>query len=115
MTATSYAIEMTDRSPAAPGEAEKLSLLIHYAGDPVGAVTIAWHGDLELELNSSKFFGGKSPGIENAWQLADLVRRAMEAHASSDVGEAADNFVDDDGEAVIWEVTLTEAGGRSDA
>lgn len=110
MTATSYAIEMTDRSPAAPGEAETLSLLVHHAGDPVGAVTITWHGDLELEVNSNKFFGGKSPGIDTAWQLADLVRRAMEAHGSTDVGAAADNFVDDEGEALIWEVTLNGAG-----
>ena len=115
MTATSYAIEMTDRSRAAPGEVETMSLLVHHASKPVGAVTITWHGDLELEVSSSKFFGGKSPGIDTAWQLADLVRRAMEAHSATGLGDAADSFIDDDGGALIWEVTLNGAGIGTDA
>ena len=115
MTAASYAIEMTDRSPAAPGQCDVLSVLVLYSGDPVGAVTITWHGDLELELNASKFFGGRSPGIENAWQLADLVRRAVEARCPKGISEAAHHFFDPDGETLAWEVTLSDDGGRADA
>ena len=115
MTAASYAIEMTDRSRAAPGESDVLSVLVLYAGDPVGAVTITWHGDLELELNASKFFGGRSPGIENAWQLADLVRRAVEARCPKGISQAAHDVFDPDGETLAWEIAPADDGGRANA
>ncbi|NJM92861.1 MAG: hypothetical protein HC861_09800, partial [Rhodospirillaceae bacterium] len=70
---------MTERTPPSAGASEALALLVLYAGDPIGAVTIEWHGAFELSLSSSKFFGGRSPGIGNAWQLADLVFRAIAA------------------------------------
>lgn len=106
MAAACYALQMTDRSPGAPGECEELSLVVLYAGKPIGAVTFEWHGDLELSLTSSKFFGGKSPGIENAWQLVNLVRRAVEAESSDGITGAASSFDGQEGEDVIWEISL---------
>lgn len=104
MTARGYAIQMTERTPPTAGENEALSLLVLYADKPIGSVTIEWHGAFELSLSSSKFFGGKSPGIDNAWQLADLVRRAVEAEAAEGITGAIDGFADKEGEAVIWEI-----------
>ncbi len=105
MTATGYAIQMTERTLAKPGESEVLSLLVFYAGDPIGSVTVEWHGELELSLTASKFFGGKSPGIDNAWQLADLVRRAVEVEDAAGITGAIDGFGDGD----VWEIRA-EAG-----
>lgn len=110
MTAHGYAIQMTERSQAAAGESETLSLLVLYDDKPIGAVTIEWHGEFELSLSSSKFFGGKSPGIDNAWQLADLVFRAIEAEDATGITGAANAFAGKEGEEVIWELT-PEAGG----
>ena len=87
-----------------------VSLLVLHAGKPIGAVTMEWHGDLELSFSSQKFFGGKSPGIDNAWQLADLVRRAVEAEAAAGIAAAIDGFTLKDGEDVIWEIQ-PPAGG----
>lgn len=106
MTARLYAIQMTDRSPGAPGESEELSLLVLYAGKPIGAVTIEWHGEFELALTSSKFFGGKSPGIDNAWQLANLVCRAVETEHRGGITGAVDGFSSEAGDEVIWEFSL---------
>jgi hypothetical protein len=114
MTATGYAIQMTERTLAQPGESEALSLLVLYWGDPIGSVTIEWHGDLELSLAASKFFGGKSPGIDNAWQLADLVRRAVEAKDAAGIAAAIHGFTSEDGEDMIWEVAMEPAGGSSE-
>ncbi|MGI9491650.1 MAG: hypothetical protein ACR2QF_04530 [Geminicoccaceae bacterium] len=111
MTAAGYAIQMTERTPPSPGESEALSLLVLYAGKPIGSVTMEWHGDLELSFSSSKFFGGKSPGINNAWQLADLVLRAIKAEDDAGITAAIDSFSTDDGEDVIWELTQPPAGG----
>ena len=44
-------------------------------------------------LASSKFFGGKSPGIDNAWQLADLVFRAIASEHSEGITEAVQELV----------------------
>ncbi len=110
MAASHYAIQMTDRTPGAPGESEELSLLVLYAGKPIGAVTIEWHGDLELALQSSKFFGGKSPGIDNAWQLANLVRQAIEADSPGGISEADDSFFGQDSTQLTWEITLHDKG-----
>jgi hypothetical protein len=101
---------MTDRSLGAPGESEKLSLLVLHAGNPVGAVTIEWHGDLEFALTSSKFFGGKSPGIDNAWQLAILVCRAIEVESPAGISEAENSFLGPDGKALSWEISLHGEG-----
>lgn len=106
MAASCYALQMTDRSPGTPGESDELSLLVLYEDKPIGAVMFERHGDLELTLTSSKFFGGKSPGIENAWQLANLVRRAVEAVDSGGITGAVSGFVGKDGEDVIWEISL---------
>lgn len=114
MAAISYAIQLTERTQASPGTSEELSLLILHDDKPVGAVTFEWHGDLELKLSSSKFFGGKSPGIDNAWQLAELVRRAVEAEHRDGITGAADSFASKDGEEVIWEVSLEPAAGSLD-
>ena len=111
MTAHHYAIQMTERRPAIAGESEALSLLVLYAEKPIGSVTIEWHGEFELSLSSSKFFGGKSPGIDNAWQLADLVFRAIEAEDSTGITGAVDSFTGMDGEEVIWELHQPPAGG----
>lgn len=107
MTATGYAIQMTERTPPAPGEGEALSLLVLYAGDPIGSVIMEWHGDLELSISTSKFFGGKSPGIDNAWQLANLVRRAIESEDAAGITAAIHAFTAED---VIWEL-VQEASG----
>lgn len=104
MTAGSYAIQMTERTPPSPGGSEALSLLVLFAEKPVGSVTIEWHGDFELSLASSKFFGGKSPGIDNAWQLADLVFRAIATEHQDGITAAADAFTGKDGEEVLWEL-----------
>lgn len=104
MTASGYAIQMTERTPPSPGAGEALSLLVFYAGAPIGSVTMEWHGELEFAVAASKFFGGKSPGIDNAWQLADLVRRAIEAEDAAGITGAVDGFTADDGEDVIWEI-----------
>jgi hypothetical protein len=101
---------MTDRSSGGPGEGDTLSLLVLFAGDPVGAVTIDWHGDLELQISSSKFFGGKSPGIDNAWQLANLVRRAIEAESPAGISHAHGAFLDGEGMVQTWEITLEDDG-----
>ena len=106
VTADSYAIQMTERTLPSAGESEVLSLLILYADQPIGSVTIEWHGEFELSIASSKFFGGKSPGIDNAWQLADLVRRAVEAEDAAGITAAIDGFLGNDGEEVIWQVAL---------
>jgi hypothetical protein len=106
MAASRYALQMTDRSPGAPGESDELSLLVLHDGNPVGAVILEWHGDLELNLTSSKFFGGKSPGIENAWQLANLVCRAIEVESPGGISEADDGFLGPDGTTLSWEITL---------
>ena len=82
-----------------------------YADKPIGSVTIEWHGEFELSVSSSKFFGGKSPGIDNAWQLADLVRRAVEAEDAAGITAVADSFAGGDGEEVIWEIHQPPAGG----
>ncbi len=111
MAASHYAIQMTDRTPAAPGANEELSLLVLYAGNPIGAVVIEWHGDLELVLKSSKFFGGKSPGIDNAWQLANLVLRAVEEESPGGISEADTGLFGQDGAMPIWEITLHDKGG----
>ena len=111
VTADSYAIQMTERTLPAAGESEALSLLVLYAGDPIGSVTIEWHGALELSIAASKFFGGKSPGIDNAWQLADLVRRAIEAEDTRGIIGAADSFVGGDGEEIVWEIQSPAGGG----
>lgn len=113
MTAVGYAIQMTERIPATPGKSEELSLLILHDDKPVGAVTLTWHGDLELAVSSSKFFGGKSPGIDNAWQLVDLVKRAVEAEHPDGITGAADGFVGEDREEVIWEISLQSRAGIS--
>jgi hypothetical protein len=102
VTADSYAIQMTERTLPAAGASETLSLLVLYANQPIGSVTIEWHGEFELSIASSKFFGGKSPGIDNAWQLVDLVRRAVETEHAAGITGVADSFVDKDGEDVIW-------------
>jgi len=113
MTATGYAIQMTERTPPTPGESEALSLLVLYAEKPIGSVTIEWHGDLELSFSSSKFFGGKSPDIDNAWQLADLVFRAIKAEDDRGITAAIDSFSTDEGEDVIWQIQPPQppAGG----
>lgn len=113
MTATGYAIQMTERIPPSPGESEALSLIVLYNEKPIGSVTMEWHGDLELSFSSSKFFGGKSPGIDNAWQLADLVRRAVEAEHAEGITGAIDGFVGHDGEDIIWQIQPAQppAGG----
>ncbi|MEM8949763.1 MAG: hypothetical protein AAGC99_10555 [Pseudomonadota bacterium] len=113
MTADSYAIQMTERTLASAGESEVLSLLVLYAEKPIGSVTIEWHGEFELSVSSSKFFGGKSPGIDNAWQLADLVRRAVEAEDAAGITAAIDGFIGRDGEEVIWEINQPSAGGST--
>ena len=104
VTADSYAIQMTERTLPSAGESEVLSLLVLYAEKPIGSVTIEWHGEFELSVSSSKFFGGKSPGIDNAWQLADLVRRAVETEHAAGITAAADAFTGKDGEEIIWEI-----------
>lgn len=104
MTARGYAIQMTERTPPSPGESEALSLLVLYDEKPIGSVAMEWHGELELSFSSSKFFGGKSPGIDNAWQLADLVRRAVEAEDAAGITAAIHAFTADDGDDVIWEL-----------
>ncbi|MGI9504005.1 MAG: hypothetical protein ACR2RE_13230 [Geminicoccaceae bacterium] len=113
MTAIGYAIQMTERTPPSPGESEALSLLVFYGEKPIGSVTMEWHGDLALSLAASKFFGGKSPGIDNAWQLADLVRRAVEAEDAAGIAAAIDGFSTEDGEDVIWEIDQPPAGGAT--
>ncbi|MEM9629242.1 MAG: hypothetical protein AAGA21_23645 [Pseudomonadota bacterium] len=113
MTADSYAIQMTERTLASAGESEVLSLLVLYAEKPIGSVTIEWHGEFELSVSSSKFFGGKSPGIDNAWQLADLVRRAVEAEDAAGITAAIDGFIGRDGEEIIWEINQPSAGGST--
>jgi len=72
-----------------------------------------WHGDLELSFSSSKFFGGKSPGIDNAWQLAGLVRRAVEAEDAAGITGAIDGFTTENGEDIIWQIQPPQppAGG----
>jgi|GEM_PF-4910320 len=110
MTAIGYAIQMTERTPPSPGESEALSLLVLYQEKPVGSVTIEWHGDLELSFSSSKFFGGKSPGIDNAWKLADLVFRAIAAEDDTGITAAIHSFSTEEGEDVIWEIQ-PPAGG----
>lgn len=116
MTAMGYAIQLTDRTPAQPGASEELSLLVLYGGKPIGSVTIEWHGDLELMISAAKFFGGKSPGIDNAWQLADMVRRAVEAENPDGITAAAEGFISRDGEELVWEISLDGAArGRSEA
>lgn len=112
MTATGYAIQMTERTPPSPGESEALSLLVLYAGKPVGSVTMEWHGDLEFALAASKFFGGKCPGIDNAWQLANLVRRAIEAEDATGITAAIHAFATEDGEEIIWEIALEQKDGE---
>ena len=109
MAARGYAIQMTERTPPAAGESEALSLLVLFEDKPIGSVAIEWHGDFELSLSSSKFFGGKSPGIDNAWQLADLVFRAITKEHGDGITGAADSFAGADGEEVIWHVG-SEAG-----
>ncbi len=104
MTANGYAIQMTERTPPSPGESEALSLLVLYDGKPIGSVAMEWHGELELSLSSSKFFGGKSPGIDNAWQLANLVRRAIEAEDATGITAAVHAFTTEEGEDVIWQI-----------
>lgn len=106
-----YAMQMTERSTPSPGESEALSLLVLYDGKPIGSVTMEWHGDFELSLSSSKFFGGKSPGIDNAWQLADLVRQAVEAEHAEGITGAVDSLTGKDGEEVIWQLAQPPAGG----
>ena len=110
MTADSYAIQMTERTPPSPGENEALSLLVLFAGKPIGSVTMEWHGELEFAIAASKFFGGKSPGIDNAWQLANLVRRAIEAEDAAGITAAIHAFTTEDGDDVIWELQ-PPAGG----
>ncbi|MGI9417386.1 MAG: hypothetical protein ACR2RA_06055 [Geminicoccaceae bacterium] len=112
MAATGYAIQMTERTPPSPGESEALSLLVFYAGKPIGSVTIEWHGELEFTLAASKFFGGKSPGIDSAWQLANLVRRAVEAEDAAGITAAIHGFTTENGDDVVWE--LTPEAGRHD-
>ncbi|MEL6961387.1 MAG: hypothetical protein AAFO01_01450 [Pseudomonadota bacterium] len=106
MTVNGYAIQMTERTLPRAGESETLSLLVLYDGKAIGSVTVEWHGEFELSLSSSKFFGGKSPGIDNAWQLANLVRRAIEAEDSRGITSAADSFINKDGEDVTWHLGL---------
>ncbi len=110
VTANGYAIQMTERTLPSAGESEALSLLVLYEGKAIGAVAMEWHGEFELSLTSSKFFGGKSPGIDNAWQLADLVRRAIETEHAAGITGAADSFVSRDGEDVVWELGQPLAG-----
>ena len=107
MTANGYAIQMTERTLPSAGKSETLSLLILYDGKAIGAVAIEWHGEFELSLSSSKFFGGKSPGIDNAWQLADLVRRAIESEDATGITGAVSAFANQDGEEMIWELSST--------
>ena len=102
--AKGYAIQMTERTSPSPGENEALSLLVLYAGDPIGSVTMEWHGDLEFALAASKFFGGKSPGIDNAWQLANLVRRAIEAEDVAGITAAIHAFTTEEGQDLVWEI-----------
>jgi hypothetical protein len=110
VTADSYAIKMTERTLPAAGESEAMSLLVLYAEKPIGSVTIEWHGEFELAIASSKFFGGKSPGVDNAWQLADLVRRAVEAEHAVGITGAAPGLIAADGEEIIWEIHQPTAG-----
>ncbi len=105
MTAGGYAIQMTERTRGSPGESEALSLLVLFEDRPIGSVTIEWHGEFELSLAASKFFGGKSPGIDNAWQLADLVFRAITTEHGDGIIGVADGFAGTDGEEIIWEVS----------
>ncbi|MEZ5932155.1 MAG: hypothetical protein R3F54_09415 [Alphaproteobacteria bacterium] len=102
MTAASYALQMTERTLPSAGASEAVSLLVLYADKPIGSVTIEWHGDFELSVSTSKFFGGKSPAIDNAWQLADLVLRAIAAEHEDGITGAIDAFTGEDGEALIW-------------
>ncbi len=112
MTAAGYAIQMTERTPPSPGESEALSLLVLHDGKPIGSVAMEWHGDLELSFSSSKFFGGKSPGINNAWQLAGLVFRAIQSEHADGITAAIHGFTPEDGEDVIWEIQpQSPAGG----
>lgn len=110
MTATGYAIQMTERTPPSPGESEVLSLLVLHAGKPIGSVTMEWHGDLEFAIAASKFFGGKSPGIDNAWQLSDLIFRAITAEDATGITGAIHGFSTEDGEAVVWEIQAPAGG-----
>ncbi|MGH1483450.1 MAG: hypothetical protein ACRBM6_32920 [Geminicoccales bacterium] len=113
MTATGYAIQMTERTSPSPGENEVLSLIVLYDEKPIGSVTMEWHGDLELSFSSSKFFGGKSPGIDNAWQLAGLVFRAITAEDGAGITRAAQAFTSENGEDIIWQIQPAQppAGG----
>ena len=104
VTSDSYAIQMTERTLPSAGESEALSLLVLYAEKPIGSVAIEWHGEFELSIASSKFFGGKSPGIDNAWQLADLVFRAIAVEHREGITEAVHAFASHDGEELIWEI-----------
>jgi hypothetical protein len=113
MTASGYAIQMTGRTPPSPGESEALSLLVLYGEKPIGSVTMEWHGELEFAIAASKFFGGKSPGIDNAWQLANLVRRAIEAEHAAGITEVVHSFTTDDGDDVIWEIQPQRPAGRA--
>lgn len=88
-----------------------LSLLVLYADKPIGSVTIEWYGDFELSITSSKFFGGKSPGVDNAWQLADLVRRIVEKEHPTGITGAADGFASKDSDHPIGLPTGPSAGG----
>ena len=111
MTAIGYAIQMTERTPPSPGESEALSLLVFYGEKPIGSVTMEWHGELEFAIAASKFFGGKSPGIDNAWQLANFVRRAVEAEDAAGITGAIHAFTTEEGEDVIWEIQLQPPAG----
>ena len=69
----SYAIELKDFHAGAAGESDHMLLEVSYDGGPVASVTVTWHGDFELEVSASKYFGGKTPGVATAWELSKHV------------------------------------------
>ncbi len=80
MATAQYTVVKKDHHIGGPGDTESFLLEIAYDDDPVAAVTIEWHGYLELEFKITKFFGGKTPGIKTAWKLQSLVMQTITAH-----------------------------------
>ena len=80
MAPAQLAIIKRDHHVGGVGEPESLLLEIAYDEDPVASVVIEWHGDLELDVKVTKYFGGKTPGITTAWQLQALVMETISLH-----------------------------------
>lgn len=103
MAATAhYSIIKTDHHVGDPGEGDSLLLEIAYDDDPVASVTVEWHGDLELEIKVTKYFGGKTPGIVTAMELHQLVTGTIAEQlepGSSDFGSV---FKSDDRLLCSW-------------